>query len=176
MGWKKFQQHFQIEHIVHIIDNNLCIGSPYSSILVSIDMSSGTIKPNQVSPDFLQKYYPNILTTPASELIDLLAAPDQFSNSTNVYTYNDGIILEKLCENTNYPNVTHDGILMYENTFSTDKNKVVGWAKRNAELLHQNFLERIEDTERNLKNLKKKAQMFKDIKDNLEEKYPDVKI
>ncbi|MBP7824848.1 MAG: hypothetical protein KA011_06535, partial [Pseudomonas sp.] len=41
---------------------------------------------------------------------------------------------EKRCEALGWPNTTHDGQLMYENMFSADRDVVIGWAKRSAEL------------------------------------------
>lgn len=37
-----------------------------------------------------------------------------------------------MCEEAGWPNVTHDGQMMYENTFSTDRAEVVRWAYNNA--------------------------------------------
>lgn len=62
----------------------------------------------------------------------MFAEPDTFATSILVYTYKGARIIEKRCEEPGWPNVTHDGEMMYDNTFSTDKNTVVGWAKANA--------------------------------------------
>lgn len=66
-------------------------------------------------------------------LRQLVQSPDSFAAAVTVYTYCGGDIIEKQCETSGWPNVTHDGEMMYENTFSTDKDQVVVWAKENAE-------------------------------------------
>jgi hypothetical protein len=62
----------------------------------------------------------------------LVSSPDTFEKSIRVYTYEGAEILEKFCETPGWPNVTHDGEMMYDNTFSTDRDTVVEWAINNA--------------------------------------------
>jgi len=38
--------------------------------------------------------------------------------------------------NTGWPNVTHDGDLMYANTYSTDKGKVIEWCEGKCRVRH----------------------------------------
>lgn len=60
------------------------------------------------------------------------AKMDVFTSSIPVFTYQDGDILEKQCEFVGCPNATHDGCLMFFNTFSTDKQHVIDQAKNNT--------------------------------------------
>lgn len=48
----------------------------------------------------------------------LLAKPDTFAASIPVYTWDASYaIVSHQCEELGWPNVTHDGALMYRNTF-----------------------------------------------------------
>lgn len=174
MGWKIFKEKYGIEHIVHIVENQVCIGSSFSSNLVSIDIATGQIHPSEVFPNFLNKYYPEVISSSPTTISELLTKPDEFKTYIPVYTFKDDLIIEKYCETLSYPNVTHDGVLMYENRFSVDKNIVIAWAKRNAELLHARFIEKIEDAEANLIDLKNKAHIFESFKLSLEKNFPEV--
>lgn len=151
MGWKSVKEHYRIKHIVQVRpDTGICIGSSYVGELIVIGFD-GTLKKRHdstVNEDLLR--YMRAFDADPEKLKELVAAPDTFSASIPVYTYDGGTIVEKQCEEAGWPNVTHDGYLMYENTFSTDKEKVIGWAKRNAKLGVKHYRERISETEEKL--------------------------
>lgn len=133
MGWKNVKEHYRIAHIVCVTKEGLCIGSPYIHNIIVV-APDGTLKKRDTSRvnDDLARYQREMEADPA-KVRQLMDSPDTFGPSVAVYTYDGGEIIEKQCEETGWPNVTHDGELMYENTFSTDKATVLKWAKRNAE-------------------------------------------
>lgn len=173
MGWKTLKEKFNITHHVTVDGGSrLCIGSGYVHDLAVVDMKSGVIVENKAFTGFLQEKYPGLLQANPQELLDLLAAPDSFEKSLVVYTYEGGNIIEKLCEKPDWPNVTHDGCMMYENTYSTDKEKVVGWAKQNAEAGIKCIAYRIAEVERELHRLKTELAQYEAEKSKLESEYP----
>lgn len=172
MGWKAVKDHFNIEHIVQIIENKIVIGSGYCSDLAIINMNTGKVVRNETFPTFLKEFYPDLLSAKKNQILDLLAFQDEFESSIPVYTYKDDQIILKYCEKAGYPNVTHDGILMYENTFSVDKDIVVGWAKRDVDLRLERYLERITESEAILEELKEKSSKCLKFKEKLQIEYP----
>jgi hypothetical protein len=68
-----------------------------------------------------------------------------------VWTYQDGRIVEKQCEEYGWPNLTHDGQIMYENTYSPDRSKVIEWARKNAAAGREWAVEHLEETRQKLK-------------------------
>jgi len=134
MGWKNVKTHYRIGHMVAVYEGEgLCIGSPYVHNLIII--TPGEIKWGAMGPsknDDLARYYKEMMEDPAL-LAALIESPDTFKASIPVYTYKGGEIIEKFCEEPGWPNVTHDGCMMYENSFSTDRAQVVKWAKLNAQ-------------------------------------------
>lgn len=150
MGWKAFKEHFNITHIVQVKDAGICIGSGYMSDIATVNLATGAVTEDSTFSGFLSKYYPALLSAGAQEILHVINAEDRFSASVPVYTYDGGKIVEKRCELPGYPNVTHDGCLMYENTHSTDKDEVVRWAKRNAEAGISMFTRSIADTQKQL--------------------------
>jgi len=154
MGWHTLKKHFNIGHIVQIRERDLLIGSSYISALATINMDTGIIqKPEYCRGRFLHEYYPNILAATQDEIKALLDAEDTFTQSIPVYTYEGLKIFKKYCEEIGYPNVTHDGVLMYANTFSTNIDHVVAWAKRNRASRLEGLRDRITECSKELDEL-----------------------
>lgn len=136
MGFKAFKKHFGIDgHIVSIRDGAILIGSEYVSNLVGFDMQTGKVLVSDAFSSFLGKFYPNILNSSNEERLALIKIEDHFHRSIPVYTYSDGKIIEKHCEELGFPNVTHDGELMYSNTHFANKKDAIEKACEN--LSHQ---------------------------------------
>ena len=152
MGWKNVKEHYKIGHYVQVTDKGICIGSPYIHDIIVIGLD-GTIKKGETTTHNadLIRYQTEMLDDP-EKLRQLVQSPDSFSQSIPVYTYDGGEIIEKQCETLGWPNVTHDGLMMYENTFSTDKDVVIAWAKANAESAIKWTLESIEQKKRELES------------------------
>lgn len=66
----------------------------------------------------------------------------------------DGIVIEKQCEEVGYPNVTNDGELMYDNQFSTDINEVISWGRERIKIRIDDCKESINRLECDIKNKK----------------------
>lgn len=152
MGWKKFKERFGIEHLVHVNQDRVFIGTAYVKDIASIDAKTGIVFINETFPRFLREHYPKVLEAKQTEILSLLKADDTFSASIPVFTYERSKIIEKACEEPGWPNVTHDGLLMYNNMFSTDRAVAIQLARNNAEARVQALLESIERTEQDLSN------------------------
>ena len=132
MGWKNIKEHFSIGHNVCITSKGICIGSGYVHDLAVIDINTGSAAANSVFKNFLRDKYPALLDATAEEVLQLISNQDTFKVSLPVYTYDGGEIVEKHCEEYGWPNVTHDGEQMYDNTFFTDKKKAIEAAMADA--------------------------------------------
>lgn len=175
MGWHTVKKHYRIEHIVQVRDGLICIGSSYIHNIIAMDTEGRLVKTYDGSNKDLQRYQAELLANP-EQLRELIATPDSFEAAIPVYTFETrkGFIDEKLCEAPGYPNVTHDGLLMYENTFSTDKALVVRWAKDNAR-------RGIEAHQANIEELRERIQQQADLlaeenaaQRQLQADYPDI--
>src|SRR5512141_1553082 len=98
MGWKSLKERFGITHHVQVNGNLIFIGSGYVHDLAAIDSLTGRVAGNSTFKSFLPENYPNLLAASSEEIKSLLKAPDTFSQSITVYTYDGGKIIEKLCE------------------------------------------------------------------------------
>lgn len=116
MGWKSVKEHYRIGHLVHVRDGNLMIGSEYVSEIISISPDGRFLKRYDRSNGDLARYQREI-EADVDAFVQLFAREDAFSRSLPVFTFHGGEIVEKACEERGWPNVTHDGSLMYGNEF-----------------------------------------------------------
>jgi uncharacterized Zn finger protein (UPF0148 family) len=137
MGWKNIKEAFRIKHTVSVTNEGICIGSHYIHDIIVIRPNGVIAKSYQdgyaINED-LDRIQGELDRTSPMRLRKLIQAPDTFAASIPVYTYDGGEILTKHCEELGWPNVTHDGDIMYENGYSTDRAQVIEWAKENARL------------------------------------------
>ena len=174
MGWKNIKEHYRISHYVQVTQKGICIGSPYIHDIIVIGMD-GVFKKRYDGAATnlnLQRYQYEMDGDP-SKLKKLLWSEDKFDKSVTVYTYDDGEILEKLCEEPGWPNVTHDGKMMYDNEFSTDKAKVVKWAKENAEAGVEISMGRVAEAKAQLVEASDHLLKAARDLDRLEKEYPE---
>lgn len=174
MGWKALKDKYAISHIVQVRDGWICIGSGYVHDIVKINMATGGIEGNRTFPDFLRRDYPTLADADAEDILALINAPDEFTASIPVYTYRGAEIIEKQCEVIDWPNVTHDGELMYENTFSTDRAEVIRWAKRTAASAVEWRTGSIADAQQKLAELRAELVICEASRSNLDADFPDI--
>lgn len=169
MGWKNVKEHYKIKHLVAIHEEwerkitgcrRLCIGTGYVHDLIEINVDKKTFKPGKLGLSGnkdLQRYWAEITADP-DKLWELFEAPDTFERSIPVYTYKDGKIIECQCEELGWPNVTHDGQMMYENLFFADRNDAIERAIANAEARVENDKSWLNDTKEKLAKAEKSLQ------------------
>jgi hypothetical protein len=131
MGWKNVKERFNIDYIVAVEDGKILIGTPYIHDIASIDMATGAVS-DKKGWHFIKEHCPDLLFATDAEMLALINEPDTFSQSLPVYTYEGGEILEKQCEEYGWPNITHDGMVMYNNNFFKEKDDAIETAIRNA--------------------------------------------
>ena len=173
MGWKNVKNHYQIGHTVQVTDQGICIGSHYIHNIIVLNWD-GTIKKRydgRGNSD-LERYQEAFDSDPV-KLKLLLQSPDFFSDSITVYTFQNGKIIEKLCEKPGWPGITHDGELMYGNRFSTYKEVVIKWAKENTQLCIDSMERRISEARIEIEKLKEIFSEEVAILKDLNTLYPD---
>lgn len=154
MGWKNVKNAYQIEHFVSVIDGNICIGSPYISDLIKINPQGEIIKRADDRINEELKRYQKEMDADLDRLKSLVRSEDHFEKSILVFTYKGGEILEKHCEVEGWPNVTHDGMMMYKNSFSSDRSKIVKIARKNLDCRIDDYHAQIEDLQKDIESKK----------------------
>ncbi|WP_334182084.1 hypothetical protein [Novosphingobium sp.] len=162
MGWKSVKEHYRILHNVAVYpEKGICIGSPYIHDIIVISLDGVLTKTDgedrwgkSINADIDR--YQNEMREDPELLARLVAQPDTFERSIPVYTYEGAEIVECACEEVGYPNVTHDGRMMFENTFSADRDQVVKWAARNARASVEGWSDRVDECTRQLAKVKER--------------------
>jgi hypothetical protein len=175
MGWKNVKDYYRISHIVQIYDGKIIIGSPYIHDLIRVafdgKVSWGNLGP---SSNFNLSRYFREMTADPGKLKELIDTPDTFTGDLPVYTYDGAEIIEKKCEEYGWPNVTHDGCLMYENTFSPDRGMTGIRAKEDEGIYIKYIQESITETDEKLNGLRKKLLRHKTVLADLNSIYPEA--
>ena len=134
MGWKAVKEHYDIRHhIVQVTKAGLCIGSAYIHDLIVVSPTGEIVKrPIIIGNQDLDRYVMEI-EQDRDAFQKLFASQDAFENNIPIWTYDGAEIIEKLCEIPVWPNVTHDGEMIYENMHSTSREAIIEMAVKNAE-------------------------------------------
>lgn len=133
MGFKTVKERYRIGHSVHVTEEGICIGSPYIHNLIVIGLN-GVLKKRherEGSNDDLDRYMRDFDADPAA-LRAAVEATDTFSRSLTVYTWNGAEIIEAKCEKFGWPNTTHQGRMMHDNTFFKTRADAINAAKDDA--------------------------------------------
>jgi hypothetical protein len=152
MGWKSIKEYYGIEHNIDVQNGLFRIGSPYIPNIIVFDNEGVIQEINRVFSRLggeLDRSYEELVSDPV-KLRELINMKDVFERSIRVFSYNEAEITEHFCENLGYPNATHEGLLMYENRFSTDRSKVIEWALENSESAFKWSVRRIDELTKEL--------------------------
>lgn len=163
MGWKNVKDYYRIKHIVHVRNDKIMIGSSYVSNLIEINLDGSLNKRYDGSLTEDLNRYMREFDADQEKLKQLINAPDTFYQSIPVYTYSGKDIIEKKCEAVGYPNVTHDGEIMYENTHSTNRDVVIKLAVEDAQIGAKWAEREIDRLEQELIMVRKKLDEFQSI-------------
>ncbi len=117
MGWKTVKNHYRIGHQVQMRGGQFLIGSPYISDIIVITPEGKFVKRYDRSGNEDLARYQEEIDADVPKFVELLAAPDVFDVSIPCWTFEGDQIIEKACEAMEWPNCTHDGQMIYENTF-----------------------------------------------------------
>ena len=153
MGWKNLKQHFNINYIVQVdADGQVLVGSPYLNNLLTIAKDGSVTLHSLFEKDQSGSLVDlaNQLKADSSVVRDLLASPDSFETDIPVYTWENGALVEKLCEEPGYPNVTHDGQLMHDNTYFLRPEDACAKARTNSAFYVEHWERQVERIQREL--------------------------
>ena len=143
MGWKNVKEHYGIKHIVQVTNAGICIGSGYVHNILTIRADLSIARSPGVGVGERFDSMVSALEADSLKLRDLIESPDTFSASIPVYTFTyDGEIIRALCEQPGWPNVTHDGRIMYENTHFPKRSQAVEQATKVLDAVAENAANR----------------------------------
>jgi hypothetical protein len=150
MGWKAVRDHYRIMHDVQVTSAGICIGTGFVHDIIVISLDRGEVVRRWGSGGGEIGRYLDEMDADPFKLAELVVQADIFERSIPVFTYEGGDVIEKQCEELGYPNVTHDGCMQYENTFSPDPGLVRIWAIDSAKAGIKWMAEAVENARRDL--------------------------
>lgn len=115
-------------------------------------METGSVVENPNFRGFMSNNYPAVENAPREQLLALMAAEDKFEANLPVFTFDDetGEVVEKLCEVYGWPNVTHCGLMMYENVFFRSRDDAADAAKSRLQAVERSLVSIVSDMESKL--------------------------
>jgi len=159
MGVKAIKKHYNIGHIVHKVGDIIYIGSPLVHDLIGISSEGVIIKPYDDRWDRkgeIMRYQDEIKSNP-NMFVELLKSTDEFSESTTVYTWDGNQIVEDKTEKLGFPNVTHSGVLQYDDSHFTVKREAIEKAAKNALSSAEFYNERIDALKKDIQVVESKV-------------------
>ena len=128
MGFKTIKQHYDIGYIVAIYNEEkyggdcICIGSGFVHGLIAINIETGKVfYSSSVTPGENSEIGQLAARIKADEKNGVLRAlidePDTFARNLPVFTTENWAVKAEQCEEYGWPNTTHTGRIMYENTY-----------------------------------------------------------
>jgi hypothetical protein len=131
MGFKTIKEHYDIKHLVQVDIRSeyrepcIYIGSPYYSDIIVIRIRDAKIvKHYEDNHEQLSRYDAALTVDEKNGVLrQLIDRADVFEKDLPVFTVKGGYVVKELCEEYGWPNTTHTGKLMYNNSYSETKEK-----------------------------------------------------
>ena len=133
MGYKNVKEHYDIGHIVAVYDEEIyggpciCIGSGYIYDIIVVRIRDAKVVKQYKEGKYNDGWNTNKDLARYNEALKegerngilrkLIETPDTFAEDLPVFTIEKGSVIRDACEKYGWPNVTHSGNIMYENTY-----------------------------------------------------------
>ena len=142
MGYKNVKEHYDIKHIVAVSKEErygrcICIGSPYCHDIIVIRIQDakvvkqykdGKYNDGWSTNEDLARYNEALKTDEQNGILKkLIETPDTFAENLPVFTIEKGAVVREFCEKYGWPNITHSGNMMYENTYFKTRKKAYAY-------------------------------------------------
>jgi hypothetical protein len=142
---------------VHFKDNSICIGSPMCSDLISLDIKTFKMRyamdTFNEGPSSLKNRELIFISDKLEELIDngninkIIQGQDKLDSPIPVYKIHEGNLIETFTDCYGYPNITIDGILMYDNEYFKTKEEAIQNGIEDNEYLIGSYNSRVKEKE-----------------------------
>lgn len=170
MGFKTIEQHYGIKHIVSVRNEGkhgkcICIGSPYIHDIIVIRISDAKVVKRYKDGKYndgwsinenLKRYDMEICADQETgKLRELIDRKDTFERSLPVYTICKRVVEKDYCEEYGWPNCTHSGELMYNNTYFKTRKEAYSYLLTDTRLAlrYMDFRRRIGEACNKIKDI-----------------------
>lgn len=147
MRARELQRHLNTDRVIHAGNDYIYIASHYCHNLISFDINTGDIRYalGGSRPAEIQALINGLEALTMDQIQYYWHGVDEIENPIKIYYADDnGDIQEALTDSLDYPSVTHDGVMIYDNThFKTlketfdhainDTNLAIDWMATDLE-------------------------------------------
>lgn len=162
MKARELQKRLGTTRTIHARDNLICVASAYVHDLVSLNVETGNLsyKFGGIPKDEeLNQIYQGLQFLNAEERSYFWEGVDTIEEPiTLYYADNDGVIKTAITDSLDFPSITDDGVLIYENTHFKSKKELLDYEINNTQLgikwLYKNRAEKYKAWEDSNKMLK----------------------
>lgn len=156
------------KYAVHFRDGKVCIGSPMCSELITVDSKTFEIKytldtegRKTIRSDELKFIWDKLIELIKNgEIKTIVENNDSTANMFPVYSHREGEIIKQFADVFGWPNSTHDGTLMYDNTFFKTETEAIEYGIKDLRHTMQMYSERISDLEKDIQDKKLKLEKY----------------
>ena len=148
-------------YLVHYSGNKVCIGSGYISELITVDGTTLNLRcsliPNNRSAlrhdelEFIWDKLEELIKN--GKMRDIINGNDPTDDMIPVYSVDEGELIEEYTDKIEWPNITHTGKLIYQNTHFTNKKDALKNGIKNHNLHIEYINECINNTKKDLERL-----------------------
>jgi hypothetical protein len=144
------------EYIICLSKNNICIGSRFIPELITININTLKIESTYSFKDERLEIIWNKLNDiiNSGDILNIINGNDSIENMFPVYSVKNGKLIEQYTDIFGWPNSTHDGELMYENSHFLAKEEALDCGIKEIKRRICYIKERIEISEEELKERK----------------------
>lgn len=133
MGCKAIKDYYDLEYVVHVRKEGVCIAGAFITDLIIIGFDGEILKKPSYNPAPQLREFIDAVERDKYLFVILYHKQDKYLSCTTVFTYDGSDIITTFCEIPGWPNITITGVLMYENEYTTDYHQVVEWARNSNE-------------------------------------------
>lgn len=151
MKARALQKHLSTERTVHATDTHICVASGCIPDLISLNKATLKLKYAMdtfhegragLKSDELRTIWDALQAlVETGDIHNYLNGDDEITAPIPVFYENNGVIVEAITDFIGWPNITNEGILMYENTFFSTREGAIERTK----ITLASYIERLKD-------------------------------
>ena len=149
---------------IHFRDGKVCVGSSLCSDLITVDAKSYQIKyaldtfregRKSIRSEALEFIWDKLLELIESgELKNIIENDDPIEGMFPVYSHHEGKIIKRYVDDYGWPNVAHDGTLIYDNTFFCTESEAIEYGIKDLGYCIKSCNEHIAEQEEKIQQIK----------------------
>lgn len=146
MGIKTIKARYGLgDMLVHKVPTGIAFGTEMAPQVVVVSKEGKILEASKGSIRRFYEQLENSIQNDPEGFVGALEQEEDISHPLPVFTYVDGKVLEKSCEEHGWPNLTTDGELMYENTHFANRQDCLEQAEATLRARVESGIDRVKE-------------------------------